>query len=127
MVPLDEVDGGACASCGRHYSGDVLRNAFAETVQLGEAGDDVRTPTSGARERDARIGTTFDHYEIIARVGEGGMGSVYRALDKSLQRYVALKVIRADKQSATDTRQLQRLFQEAIAQARVNHPNVVRR
>ena len=125
IVPLDEVDGGVCANCGRHYAGDVLRNAFAETVQLGEEGNDVRTPTFRARERDPRIGTTFDHYEIIARVGEGGMGNVYRALDKSLQRYVALKVIRSGEQSVEDTRQLQRLFQEAIAQARVNHPNVV--
>lgn len=124
IVPLDKADGGLCANCGRHYSGDVLRNACAETVQLGEAGDE-QTPRFHAREQDPLIGTTFDHYEIVARVGEGGMGSVYRALDKSLQRYVALKVIRSGGQSAEDTRQLQRLFQEAIAQARVNHPNVV--
>ena len=123
-VPLHEVDGGVCAACGRHYSGEVLRGAFAETVQLGEGGEATGV-TAVSGEQDPRIGKTFGHYEIVARLGEGGMGSVYRALDKSLQRYVALKVIRSGEQSSTDTRQLQRLFQEAIAQARVNHPNVV--
>ncbi|MBP85471.1 MAG: hypothetical protein CMJ64_01950 [Planctomycetaceae bacterium] len=124
MIPLDTAEGGECASCGRHYSGDVLRDAFAETVQIGADGEastrEVATPVD-----DDRIGKTFGHYEVVARLGEGGMGSVYRALDKSLQRYVALKVIRSGEQSASGTRQLQRLFQEAIAQARVNHPNVV--
>lgn len=124
VIPLDTADGGSCASCDRHYSGDVLRGAFAETVQLREDGDtpahEVVSPT-----RDARIAKTLGHYEVVSRLGEGGMGSVYRALDKSLQRYVALKVIRSGAKSSTDTQQLQRLFQEAIAQARVNHPNVV--
>jgi hypothetical protein len=121
-VPLDEVDGGVCASCSRHYSGDVLRSAFAETMQLGEAGTEASVPSSDTSEQDPRIGKTFGHCKIIARLGEGGMGSVYRALDKSLQRYVALKVIRSGEQSSTGTTQLQRLFQEVIAQARVNHP-----
>jgi uncharacterized RDD family membrane protein YckC len=53
------------------------------------------------------------------------MGSVYQALDTSLQRYVALKLIRTATHSISDTPNLQRLFQEAIAQARVNHPHVV--
>ena len=53
------------------------------------------------------------------------MGLVYRALDQSLQRYVAVKLIRTGPQSLCDTPQLQRLFQEAIAEARVNHPHVV--
>lgn len=126
MVPLREADGGTCGHCGRRYSRDVLRNAFAETMQLGD-NTDVESHGREPRidEDDPRIGKTFDHFEIIARIGDGGMGSVYRALDKSLQRYIALKVIRSGEQSAKDTRQLQRLFQEAIAQARVNHPNIV--
>ena len=53
------------------------------------------------------------------------MGAVYQALDESLQRYVALKVIHSAGGSAIDTKQIQRLLQEAIAQARVNHPNIV--
>lgn len=125
IVPLDEVDGGVCASCERRYAGDVLRNAFAETIQFGEDSGSVRTPASRASEQDPWVGATFDYFEIIARVGAGGMGSVYRAIDKSLQRYVALKVIRAAERSAQDTQQLQRLFQEAIAQARLNHSSVV--
>jgi uncharacterized RDD family membrane protein YckC len=122
---LDEAAGGVCASCGRHYSAEVLRDAFAETMPLDGSAKTSPADASASREQDPRIGKTLGHYEIVARLGEGGMGSVYRALDKSLQRYVALKVIRSGQQSSTDTRQLQRLFQEAIAQARVNHPTVV--
>lgn len=67
----------------------------------------------------------FGHYRIVGSLGRGGMGTVYRALDESLQRYVALKVILAPSGSDDDTRHVQRLLQEAIAQARVNHPNIV--
>lgn len=123
-IPLDTAEGGSCANCDRHYAPDVLQNAFAETVQIDIDGEAASQGASSPAE-DERIGKTLGHYEIVSRLGEGGMGSVYRALDKSLQRYVALKVIRSGAKSSTDTRQLQRLFQEAIAQARVNHPNVV--
>ena len=84
IVPLDEVDAGVCASCDRRYAGDVLRNAFAETVQLGEAGDDLHAPTRRGGEDDPWIGATIDQFEILARVGEGGMGSGYREIDKSM-------------------------------------------
>ena len=125
IVPLDKAEGGRCAICGRHYSGDVLRVAFAETVQFAEASTESVTDGKVSTGDNAWIGKKLNHYEIVSRLGEGGMGCVYRALDLSLQRYVALKVIRPCESSSTDTRQLQRLFQEAIAQARVNHPNVV--
>lgn len=53
------------------------------------------------------------------------MGAVYRALDESLQRFVAVKVIRTDDSGSTKGRQVSRLLDEAVAQARLNHPNVV--
>lgn len=123
-IPLDTVEGGSCSVCERRYAADVLRGAFAETVRFDDE-EQVDSPDVVERSADQRVGRTFGHYEIVSRLGRGGMGTVYRALDKSLQRYVALKVIRPGKQAVSDTRQLQRLFQEAIAQARVNHPNVV--
>jgi len=125
-ISLDTAHGGQCGSCGRHYEAEVLRHAVAETVSIADVaslGD--LGPVISRMEEDDRIGQTLGHYRVLRRLGQGGMGAVYQALDNSLQRYVALKVIRAASHSTADTQQLQRLFQEAIAQARVNHPNVV--
>jgi len=68
-------------------------------------------------------GDTFDRYLIEAFLGEGGMGSVYRALDSKLQRRVALKIIRVGERVDDEARA--RLIREARAVAALNHPNVV--
>ncbi|HEX6984815.1 MAG TPA: serine/threonine-protein kinase, partial [Planctomycetaceae bacterium] len=71
---------------------------------------------------DRRLG----HFRVVGRLGRGGMGDVYRALDESLQRYVALKVLRPTANGpAAGSVGPARLLQEARAQARVNHPGVV--
>jgi serine/threonine protein kinase/tetratricopeptide (TPR) repeat protein len=61
------------------------------------------------------------HYRIIRAIGSGGMGVVYRAVDGRLNREVALKMIRRD---ATDDHARARMWREARAAARINHPNV---
>jgi serine/threonine protein kinase len=68
------------------------------------------------------IGTRLDTYEIIARLGAGGMGEVYRARDSKLNRDVALKVLPAA--FARDPERLARFEREALALASLNHPNV---
>lgn len=83
------------------------------------------SPLVGSPEQDDMIGKALDHFTIIERLGGGGMGTVYRAMDESLQRYVAIKVIRRGSDGVHETKQVERLLQEARAQARVNHPNVV--
>ena len=67
-------------------------------------------------------GTAFGRYQIVHRIGSGGMGTVYSAFDPTLDRTVALKVLH-DK--LEDAGAKQRLLREAQAMARLSHPNVV--
>src|SRR5712664_308528 len=67
-------------------------------------------------------GTQFGDCEILAPLGEGAMGEVYRARDNSLGREVALKL---PEQLASDPGRLRRFEQEARAAAALNHPNIV--
>ena len=62
-------------------------------------------------------------YRILAKIGEGGMGVVYKAQDQRLQRVVALKVIR---EFDSDSTRRQRFWQEARTAAQVAHPNACR-
>jgi len=69
------------------------------------------------------IGQALGHYRIEAKLGEGGMGVVYRAFDTHLDRPVAIKILRAD---ATANPERRRRFQrEAKAASALNHPNIV--
>ena len=67
------------------------------------------------------IGKTLSHYRVIEEIGRGGMGVVYRALDTSLGREVALKVLSA---AGREPEQERRLKQEARAAASLAHPAV---
>jgi serine/threonine protein kinase len=68
-------------------------------------------------------GTRLDGYEIIAPLGAGGMGEVYRARDATLKRDVAIKVL--PEYWSRDPERLRRFEREAQATAALNHPNIV--
>jgi len=68
------------------------------------------------------IGTRIGPYEVLAQIGAGGMGEVYRATDTTLKRQVAVKVLPA--QLAADTDRLARFQREAEVLASLNHPNI---
>ncbi|MGH9841637.1 MAG: protein kinase domain-containing protein [Blastocatellia bacterium] len=68
-------------------------------------------------------GTQFAHYEIIARLGAGGMGEVYLAKDARLDRQVALKLLPAE--FTQDADRVRRFMQEAKAASALNHPNII--
>jgi len=123
---LDTAAGGTCQGCGRTFTAEVVRSAGAETIGIPTVrGDPTATrPAVDAAADDPRIGETLGHYRIVHRLGQGGMGTVYQALDESLQRYVALKVISTGESTDENSARVQSLVQESRAQARVNHPNV---
>jgi serine/threonine protein kinase len=68
------------------------------------------------------IGTTLAHYEILASIGRGGMGEVWKARDTKLGRDVAIKALPAE--FATDLERIARLEREAKMLASLNHPNI---
>src|SRR5256884_352296 len=67
--------------------------------------------------------TTIAQYTIVSKIGEGGMGEVYRARDTKLGREVAIKVLPASLSENTD--RLNRFEQEAQAAGTLNHPNIL--
>jgi serine/threonine protein kinase len=66
-------------------------------------------------------GTRLGHYEIVAFIGKGGMGEVYRARDLSLRREVAVKVLQS---SEVDSDSWSRFEREAHSASALNHPNI---
>src|SRR5881409_1924332 len=68
-------------------------------------------------------GSRLGPYEVIAPIGAGGMGEVYRARDTRLDREVAIKILPAN--YATDPDRLKRFEQEARATSALNHPNIL--
>ncbi len=68
------------------------------------------------------IGLTVGNYRLVELVGEGGMGSVYRATDVMLERDVAIKILRSEYSRQPEL--LERFRSEAITQSRLHHPNV---
>jgi serine/threonine protein kinase len=69
------------------------------------------------------IGETLLHYHITEKIGEGGMGAVYKAIDTHLDRPVAIKVLPQDRVSDADRKQ--RFIQEAKAASALRQPNII--
>src|SRR5580700_6303919 len=69
------------------------------------------------------VGRTISHYQLVEKLGSGGMGDVYRAQDTRLSRTVAIKVL-SESHTADDERR-RRFLQEAQAASALNHPNII--
>lgn len=132
--------GGICIT-GRVYN-DIRNKPDIGTVFLGEkklknvsrpikvyalTGKDLPTPPIEKTAIldtpvDRKAGTSISHYRILGKIGEGGMGVVYKAEDTKLKRTVALKFLRTEIVGSAE--QKARFFKEAQAAASLNHPNI---
>jgi serine/threonine protein kinase len=90
-------------------------------VTVQEPFAEVACPGCGAA---LRVRDQLDHFQLLGVVASGGMGTVYRALDRHLNRMVALKLLRPE--LCADEAHVQQLEREARVMASVNHPHVVK-
>ena len=92
--------------------------SFMESPAVAEIADAFE-----ARTKNLEKGTCFGHYEIIRQIGEGGMGEVYLARDKKLDRKVAIKIL--NEKFAEHESNLNRFIREAKSASGLNHPNIL--
>lgn len=127
-----------CRQCGHDNPAGAARCAKCDTsleLKVGAAsastgGWSAETPADGATSTfvsstSIESGTLLGgRYEILQLLGEGGMGAVYKAKDRALDRFVALKVIRTELSHRPEI--LQRFKQELILARQITHKNVIR-
>lgn len=77
----------------------------------------------GSDADDILVGQSFDKYEVIRRIGEGGMGLVYEAMHTVIEKQVAMKVLREDFSRRPEV--VERFRQEAKSASRIGHQNIV--
>ena len=115
-----DAPGGLCPAC-------LLAEAFA-IPEADNGQDRFRSPTTPGAARfvppsAAALAPLFPQLEILGLLGHGGMGAVYKARQKKLDRLVALKIIRPE--AAADPAFAERFNREARTLARLSHPHIV--
>jgi serine/threonine-protein kinase len=90
---------------------------------IAEAAGQMVANEAGGKARSLHPGSRFARYEILRRVGAGGMGEVYLAYDGQLKRNLALKLLAPP--LTQNKRGLRRLEQEAQAASALNHPSIL--
>src|SRR3954453_14459037 len=99
-------------------------SVFQDQEQAGSVKYRTRTATALPKIEELMIGTLLNgRFRLEERVGSGGMSTVYRAFDETLERWVAIKLLQADIRGDDD--QIERFRREARTVARLNHPHVV--
>jgi len=104
------------------YRGDTaLRSELYSLLAASDRSAFIDRPAM-ASSPDLQPGRLIAHYQIVAKIGQGGMGAVYKALDTRLDRPIALKVLARGLGTRNDER---RFAREAKAASALNHPNIV--
>jgi tetratricopeptide (TPR) repeat protein/transposase-like protein len=112
-----------CPKC--QTANSVALGAEVETYTCSKCGAENPLVDAGPVEAaaDPLVGAVISDCKIIEKLGEGGFGAVYKAMDQNLARPVALKVML---QSLTSSQEfVQKFIREAITAAQLNHPNIV--
>jgi serine/threonine protein kinase len=102
---------------GEKHAADFLESPALELAAIAIAGEGGQTVDSDLR------GRKISHYEVVEKLGAGGMGEVYKARDLHLDRFVAVKILPASR--VTDPERKRRFILEARAASALNHPNII--
>ena len=103
--------------------GELLREVQSLLTAHGLAGSFIAAPALAQTAASSLlVGHRFAHYEVLARLGVGGMGEVYRARDSTLGRDVAIKIL--PRLFTTDPERRARFDREARLLASLNHPHI---
>ena len=103
-----------------------LRHEVESLLEAAEGTDSfpvARRAIAATAEQSMLETALGDQYEIVRQLGRGGMGAVYLARERSLERFVAIKVLRPDLADAADARE--RFRREARIAARLSHPGIL--
>ncbi len=123
------TDPSRCSRCGAAKSAGSPCPHCLLQLGLSLAPSDARQPSDGARRRQpapdpAEIAAHFPGLDILEPIGQGGMGVVYRARQRKLDRFVALKILSPER--SDDPAFAERFLREARAMARLDHPRIVK-
>ncbi len=119
LLGLDGADSGQADARLLDTEANVQVRSATSTVEATAANPAVRR----AEEARRHLGTMFGGYLLEEVIGSGGFGNVYRAVQRSLDRTVAIKVLLSD--AGRDQEVRMRFRREARIMARLNHPNIV--
>ncbi|MDQ3749356.1 MAG: protein kinase [Acidobacteriota bacterium] len=102
---------------------NLLTSVKDDSFMEQPAANEVASVIIKAGTKNLEAGKCFGHYEIVEQIGAGGMGEVYLAKDKTLDRRVAIKIL--NEQFRQHESNLQRFVREAKSASGLNHPNIL--
>src|SRR5262249_48043299 len=116
-----------CPECGADLSSDAVQGLCPKCLiryglnSSSNETTDYRSP--GSAPLPAELAPLFPQLEVLALLGQGGMGAVYKARQRKLDRLVALKIL--PREWSQESAFAERFAREARALARLNHPQIV--